>query len=236
MSSGGGLAVVDTEAGWDSSRHSKDDLQDAMVVESRQNASFKPINPAAARPPTPEPEASDDEPLVVAPAPFAGGLRTAAQLAEETAKRKRHEERLRRKALKETAGKEEETVYRDSTGKARDTKKEKVEARRQERDDMDKQMAKMEWGKGLVQREDKERRKREEEAMAAKPVARYADDEELNDQQKSEMRWNDPAARFLTVRGRPSAALRIPMNLFTESCWFFQQTKSTRLPRASSAS
>lgn len=144
-----------------------------MVVESRDKAGFKPINPDA-RPPTPEKEASDEEPTIVEPAPFQGGLQSAAQLAEQNEKRRKHEERVRKKAAKErlAAGVQEETIYRDSTGKARDTKAEKIEARKVEREQLDKEMERMEWGKGIVQREDKERRKREEEEMAAKPVAR----------------------------------------------------------------
>jgi pre-mRNA-splicing factor CWC26 len=204
---GAGLSVVDTEGGWDSIRHGRDeDEEGVMVVESRDKASFRPIN-AAARLPTPEPEPDDEEPTVVETA-FKGGLQSAAQLAEANARKKRQEEKLRKKQLKEANGKEQKTVHRDATGKARDTKKERIEARREEREKLEKDMARMEWGKGLVQREDKERKRREEEAMAAKPVARYADDDDLNADQRAEMRWNDPAAQFLTVCVRAIACSR----------------------------
>ena len=57
----------------------------------------------------------------------------------------------------------------------------------------------MEWGKGLVQREEAEKRKKEEEAMRNRGFARTADDKDLNEELKSRELWNDPAAAFLTV-------------------------------------
>jgi len=56
----------------------------------------------------------------------------------------------------------------------------------------------MEWGKGLVQREEVERRKAELEKEKTRGLARYADDQELNEDLKAKERWNDPAAAFLT--------------------------------------
>lgn len=91
------------------------------------------------------------------------------------------------------------TVYRDASGQRIDVKLEKAERARLERERVEREMKKMEWGKGLVQREDKEARKREEARVAAKPLARYADDEDMNDELKDQDRWNDPAAAFLTV-------------------------------------
>ena len=57
----------------------------------------------------------------------------------------------------------------------------------------------MEWGKGLVQREEQEKRKLEMEKNKTKGFARYADDKDLNEDLKATDRWNDPAAAFLTV-------------------------------------
>lgn len=135
----------------------------------------------AAKPKESSIEPEEEEPTIVQP--MVGGLQTAAQLAEETAARKRKEDKIKKKALKameerrkaaeERGEEEDETVHRDSTGRARDTKREKAEAKREAREKQAKDMEKMEWGKGLVQREDKEKRKREEEAIAAKPVARW---------------------------------------------------------------
>ena len=58
---------------------------------------------------------------------------------------------------------------------------------------------KTEWSKGLAQREDVEKQKKEEEEMRARPFARDRDDVEMNEELKAQERWNDPAAAFLTV-------------------------------------
>lgn len=58
----------------------------------------------------------------------------------------------------------------------------------------------MEWGKGMVQREEKERERAMMEKERGKGFARHADDGELNEEQKAKELWNDPAAAFLTVR------------------------------------
>lgn len=94
---------------------------------------------------------------------------------------------------------EQETVYRDASGRKLDMKLEKAAAAREKRLREEKEAQKMEWGKGLVQRDEAERRRKEEEAAKTKGLARYADDKDLNDMQKSQDRWNDPAAAFLTV-------------------------------------
>lgn len=55
----------------------------------------------------------------------------------------------------------------------------------------------MEWGKGLVQKRQKEEEKAREEAEKFKPLARYADDEDLNKMRKDQIHWDDPMARFM---------------------------------------
>jgi pre-mRNA-splicing factor CWC26 len=159
------------------------------VVESKE-AMFKPVGaPPPKLSPSPEPaEAPDEAPQVVsvtedvAPAPTKrrGGLQSAADLAAENARRKARAEAARREAEEERAaaardGGEDahETVYRDAEGKRIDTKAERAKQKRAREKAMEKEMERMEWGKGLVQREDKEARRRELEEIAAKPVARF---------------------------------------------------------------
>ncbi|GAA6022232.1 hypothetical protein JCM11491_001674 [Sporobolomyces phaffii] len=168
----------------------------------------------ARKSPTP-PEAEDEKPVVVAPR---GGLQSAADLRAEQARHEQEQERKRIAAEKERERKRREkkragdgddddehegegqdvTVYRDSSGRKIDLKLQKAEEAKRKRQELEREMAKMEWGKGLVQREDKERAKREAEKLAKKGVARYADDAEMNDELKEVERWNDPAANFLT--------------------------------------
>ncbi|KAK9711587.1 Pre-mRNA-splicing factor cwc26 [Basidiobolus ranarum] len=56
----------------------------------------------------------------------------------------------------------------------------------------------MEWGKGLVQRQEAVDKKHLEEVERKRPLARYKDDADLNEELKNRDRWNDPAVGFLT--------------------------------------
>jgi pre-mRNA-splicing factor CWC26 len=211
------LVVDDTDFGWGTSALQDDDEM-TPVVEHRTSAAFKPVASTSAPARTAAPDIPADEaPQVVgeivqeaptastssayAPKKLQGGLQTAAELREESKRRKAAAKAEREQAERAKAAadyqEEEETVYRDKSGKRIDTKAEKAERARQKRIEMEKEMQKMEWGKGLVQREDREKRQRELEEMANRPVARYADDLEMNQEMKEVQRWNDPAARFL---------------------------------------
>lgn len=186
------------------------------VVEHRTTSVFKPVGskPKKAEQPVEETIPTDEAPLIVgsvieeaqqaSASRLKGGLQTAAQLREEGARRRAATEADRESARARAGAEQEETVYRDRSGKKIDTKAEKAELARKKREELEREMQKMEWGKGLVQREDRERRQRELEKMASKDVARYADDEDMNNEMKEVQRWNDPAARFLTGEGSSS--------------------------------
>ncbi|KAM0787575.1 hypothetical protein ACM66B_003645 [Microbotryomycetes sp. NB124-2] len=179
--------------------------------------------------PSPPPPA-DEAPAIVsvtqddetAPAPVAaprGGLQSAAQLKAENERRaaelarKKAQADAELEAIKQARrdrgqGSDEDddgadphaTVYRDSSGKKIDLKVRKAEEAQRKREELEKQMKKMEWGKGLVQRSDKEERAREAKRLKQKGMARYVDDEDLNEEQRNIERWNDPAANFLTKK------------------------------------
>jgi pre-mRNA-splicing factor CWC26 len=129
---------------------------------------------------------------------FRGGLMTKKQLRTQlpSAHGQRRDEEEDPAALAAA----QETVYRDASGRKIDMKLEKAEAARKKREREEREAQKMQWGKGLVQRDETERRKEEEERIRQRGFARYADDEELNRAQKEKDRWNDPAAAFMTVR------------------------------------
>ncbi|KZS93917.1 hypothetical protein SISNIDRAFT_478354 [Sistotremastrum niveocremeum HHB9708] len=138
--------------------------------------------------------AEEDKPLVVdqqEETPFKGGLLTSSQL-------KRRLPGAQSVKPTEASEQEQETVYRDASGRKIDTKAERAEAARKKRENEEKEAQKMQWGKGLVQREDEEKRRRELELEKTRDIARYADDADLNAHMKAEERWNDPAAAFLT--------------------------------------
>ncbi|PCH39456.1 hypothetical protein WOLCODRAFT_141283 [Wolfiporia cocos MD-104 SS10] len=150
--------------------------------------------------------AADEQPQVVdmkeeesgSSAPFKGGLLTSAQLKktlpkEKAMKKSKEEEELERAAA-------QETVYRDASGRRIDTAAERAEAARKKREREEQEARKMEWGKGLVQREEEEKRKQEEVAMREHAFARTKDDVEMNEELKAQERWDDPAAAFLTKK------------------------------------
>jgi pre-mRNA-splicing factor CWC26 len=217
------------------------------------------------RPKSPTPEPEDEAPAVagmtVETAPR-GGLQSAADLRAEQERKAAEQERKRRKAQKEeerrraearARGEDEDeadphaTVYRDATGKRIDVKLLKAEQAKEKRQELEKQMAKMEWGKGLVQRDEKERKAAEAERLKNMSFARcdprlvytqdylsctdrphfpriirYADDQDMNNEMKDVERWNDPAAAFLTVshllRIRPLRILRTDLTVTTSPC------------------
>lgn len=93
----------------------------------------------------------------------------------------------------------QETVYRDASGRKIDMKLARAEAAQKKREKEEKEAQKMEWGKGLVQREEQEQRRNQLEKNKSLPFSRHADDKELNEELMTRERWNDPAAAFLTV-------------------------------------
>uniref|UniRef100_L2FQG5 Cell cycle control protein n=1 Tax=Colletotrichum fructicola (strain Nara gc5) TaxID=1213859 RepID=L2FQG5_COLFN len=84
------------------------------------------------------------------------------------------------------SGKEQETVYRDATG------------RRKER------LAKL-APKGEVQLEEARKRREALEDAKLMNFARTADDEEMNRELKEKERWNDPMAQFMVEKTGPGA-------------------------------
>ncbi|KZO91046.1 hypothetical protein CALVIDRAFT_489601 [Calocera viscosa TUFC12733] len=100
----------------------------------------------------------------------------------------------------ETGNLEQETVYRDASGRKIDLSVARAEKKRRAREEAEKMEKQMQWGKGVVQREEADRRRRELEEERRKGFVRTADDAEMNRQMKDEERWDDPAAAFLTKK------------------------------------
>ncbi|KAI0697039.1 Pre-mRNA-splicing factor of RES complex-domain-containing protein [Cytidiella melzeri] len=197
-------------ADWGAAPQEADDDEgvDAVVAEDR---GFKKRQKKDAesgwetvREPTP-PAPEDEQPQVVdEPTPFTGGLLTSAQLKKTLPKKNAQKVELTQEEIKAA----QETVYRDASGRKLDMAAERAEAARRKREREEKEAAKMEWGKGLTQRDEAERRRKELEAMRAAPFARTKDDAAMNEDMKAEERWNDPAAAFLTKKR--SKGLRKP--------------------------
>ncbi|WOO84414.1 Pre-mRNA-splicing factor CWC26 [Vanrija pseudolonga] len=127
-----------------------------------------------------------------------GGLRTAAQIAAEAAQ----EAAEARSPSPEPEYDVTATVHRDQSGRVLDVNELRDAARREEEDERRKEAERKEWGKGLLQREEREKRAREERKMGERDVARRADDVEMNQEMREQERWNDPAAKFLTKKSK----------------------------------
>jgi pre-mRNA-splicing factor CWC26 len=150
--------------------------------------------------------AEDDAPTMVDESQAArmadgthAGLQSAAAVTAQIERRQQEErdqfEAERRAGLVKHG--EEETYYRDATGRRVDVSMKRAEARRAAQEAEDKERAAKEALKGDVQVEEARRRREQLEDAKTMSLARTADDEDMNRALKQEMRWNDPMARFL---------------------------------------
>ncbi|KAM5536137.1 hypothetical protein V8D89_010236 [Ganoderma adspersum] len=181
-----------------------DEMEEAVVAEDRRfkkrqrtdaDSGWQTVREGEGDPPP----AEDEQPQVVeTEEPFKGGLLTSSQLKKKLPKRQESKKSAEEEAAERAAA--QETVYRDSSGRKVDMAAARAEAARLKREREEKEAAKMEWGKGLVQRDDAEKRKQELEKMRGQAFARTVDDVELNEDLKAQDRWNDPAAQFLTKK------------------------------------
>ncbi|KAF9004007.1 Pre-mRNA-splicing factor of RES complex-domain-containing protein [Cyathus striatus] len=205
----GGAIIRDEDGGWPGEEiKDEEDIEEAVIASDR---GFKKRKTTATEAESSwitvqeglkqeeETPALDEQPMVVeTETPFAGGLVNAKELKKYLPQNNLGDV----DATPEEIARAQETVYRDASGRKIDTKAAKAEAARLKREREEKEAKKMEWGKGLVQREEQEKRKQELEKQRGKAFARYADDKDLNEELKSKELWNDPAAAFLTASPR----------------------------------
>lgn len=128
------------------------------------------------------------------------GLQSAAQV---TAQLKRQQDFERQRFLAddpEHSGKGKETIYRDASGRAINIHAKRAEARLAAEEAERKARADAEAAKGDVQRAQAAARKEELKDAHFMPLARYADDAELNEELKEKERWNDPAMAFISKK------------------------------------
>lgn len=127
------------------------------------------------------------------------GLQSATAVTAQIERRQREEreqfEAERRAGLVKHG--EEETHYRDATGRRVDVGAKREEARRAAQEAEEKERAKKEALKGEVQVAEARRRRELLEDAKTMKLARTADDEEMNNDLRGQRRWNDPMAKFL---------------------------------------
>ncbi|KAI3401343.1 hypothetical protein diail_11426 [Diaporthe ilicicola] len=135
------------------------------------------------------------------------GLQSAAAVTAQIERRQQEErdqfEAERRAGLVKHG--EEETYYRDATGRRVDVSMKRAEARRAAQEAEDKERAAKEALKGDVQAAEARRRREQLEDAKTMSLARTADDEDMNKAMREERRWNDPMARFLGEADRGGA-------------------------------
>ncbi|GAO15290.1 uncharacterized protein UV8b_04893 [Ustilaginoidea virens] len=124
------------------------------------------------------------------------GLQTAAAVSAQIKKRQREERDEFRRHARSAA--EEETVYRDATGRRVDVSTRKAEAAKAAAEAEAKESAAREALKGRVQLDEARKRRERLENAKLLPFSHTAEDEDLNREQMDRERWNDPMAKFMT--------------------------------------
>ncbi|MCJ1321680.1 Pre-mRNA-splicing factor cwc26 [Xylographa vitiligo] len=139
------------------------------------------------------------------------GLQSGAQVAAQIKRAKDMERRRFAEGGEEGSGKGQETIYRDASGRIINLAMKRAEARKKAEEQVAKAAAELEGQKGDVQRVQLAKRKEELAEAKFLPVARYADDEDLNDELKERDRWNDPAAPFLSKKKQGKSVTGKPL-------------------------
>ncbi|TBU22590.1 Pre-mRNA-splicing factor of RES complex-domain-containing protein [Dichomitus squalens] len=199
----------DDLTGWNAEPQDEDDdMSEPVVAEDRRfkkrqrtdpESGWQTVREGEGGSKTPPPAADEQPQVVETEEPFKGGLLTSEQLKKKLSKNAKQSTRKSADDAAEQAA-AQETIYRDSSGRKVDMAAARAEAARLKREREEKEAAKMEWGKGLVQRDEAVKQKQELEKMRSQAFARTADDAELNEELKAQDRWNDPAAQFLTKK------------------------------------
>lgn len=162
--------IVDDDAGWGKPVQIENDEEEEEVIVT-SDRSFKKRRKAEGdggwtSVAAPEQPAADEQPVIVEPE-MIGGLMSHAEL------RKRQGAQTAEQLKDVETMEQQETVYRDSSGRKIDTKAAKAETARLKRQQLEQEAKRMEWGKGIVQRDAEIARKREAEVERGSDFVRY---------------------------------------------------------------
>jgi pre-mRNA-splicing factor CWC26 len=156
------------------------------------------------------PEMVDTEGVLRMESGAKAGLQTAAEVAAAINKKQDEEKQKAEQVLKEMGGAAQETIYRDASGRIINVAMKRAEARKKAEDEDRKKLEKEKAARGDVQNAEAAKRKQQLQDAKTMTIARYADDEELNDELKERGHWNDPASGFLrkkkagrSITGKP---------------------------------
>lgn len=106
----------------------------------------------------------------------------------------------------EVSGANAATVVRDrKTGKIRDLEQEAKETQEKNKRQAEREEKFSKWGKGVKQTEDQNKKMEQELYEMSKPLARYADDEDLERHLKEQEREGDPMLAYIRKKKRKKA-------------------------------
>ncbi|KAH7078080.1 Pre-mRNA-splicing factor of RES complex-domain-containing protein [Paraphoma chrysanthemicola] len=156
------------------------------------------------------PEMVDTEGILRMESGAKAGLQTAAEMTAAMNKKQADEKRQAEEALKEMGSAAQETIYRDASGRIINVAMKRAEARKKAEEEERKLLEKEKAARGDVQNAEAAKRKQQLQDAKTMTIARYADDEDLNDELKERGHWNDPASGFLrkkkagrSITGKP---------------------------------
>lgn len=193
--------IEDDLTGWNDNASNLVDQDSPTVVEKdvniKRGSGFKPIHDAE------NDEVSRDSVAVnragtVLSNGARAGLQTKEQVAADTKARRDAQMRDADMSRDAIQGKQHETVYRDATGRRIDITLAKQEKARELKRQDERAKKERELNRGLVQQEETRRRQAELESVRKEGFSRYAGHDVAERELKSQQRWNDPAAGFLT--------------------------------------
>ncbi|ETN42927.1 uncharacterized protein HMPREF1541_02085 [Cyphellophora europaea CBS 101466] len=135
------------------------------------------------------------------------GVKAGLQTVEDTMrivareeKERQAEEKRARKEKKKKGEKQEETIYRDATGRRIDVSMKRKEARQKEIEEERARKREREEAMGDVQRRMRDEQRADLEEAKFLTVARGVDDEEMNEKLKEVVRWDDPMAAYMAQK------------------------------------
>ncbi|XP_011159786.1 BUD13 homolog [Solenopsis invicta] len=125
------------------------------------------------------------------------GFQAAKALREETEAHKRQEAEHFSKLSKEITGEGQATIMRDKMGRKRNLEAETAEKREEEMKQREIEEKYAKWGKGLKQVENHEAKLKSDLYEMNKPLARYADDADLDKELREQDREGDPMLEYI---------------------------------------
>lgn len=125
------------------------------------------------------------------------GLQDAKTLKRENDLYKEKQDKMYRELNPEVSGRNADIVIRDRSRKGRDFAREMEEERIKTEKELERKKVYDRWGKGLKQIEDTENRVKEMMHEMSKPLARTADDEDLQGYLKDQERIDDPMLQYM---------------------------------------